>query len=816
MSSSRSSPHDGPVKQRLVQISARLPSWLRMVLRQWYLVVVAAILSYISSGIAVLVQNGAQAFWTYLFSWALLKPLVDRYPVPFFIFLAVAIALVPIGRSIAKEDEVRELRELQRKVADEATKGARQDQQIEELRERVLGQHDAGERIVVIGTGPLEGDALEAARRAYLRWVLQVCDQVTLPIGLQSGEPLHVIFQPLGLMGLKSTEIAEDITTGQRRRLPWERPRAEDLPERKEPDRMVAFTGLEALKLSSSERNPAQRMIALGGPGAGKTTLLRHMAASEAQTALDADTTAAMRLPIFISLADVARGEISIKAHLPRLLQQADALIDPRFVRVLEKDLEQGTATLYLDGLDEVPPRTRPFILRMIGLAASRQFPGPIVVSSRFTDYQQDDLKRFKPWELLPLDHERRVLLAEHLLPLIGSHAAVVPSFVRAIETYPGASAWAESPLLFSLAAVLYTQNQGNLPLSRAGLYDAVIDAVLKAREPWESERQTLRETLSECALIWLEQGGRLTFTLEELLDTLKVVRRKTGDTWDVDAMSERVKRAGVLETVAHNTYGFSHQTFREYFAANALASHLYSHNSAEAGRAWKLAWAHEHANRWRQTLRLMMGVLTQRNADEATHAALRWAGGLDGEWRTYRRRAYLVFGVLSTIILLVILMQVAALPALALAAQRVPRTLGAWWWLVGVAFVLIARVFSLLIAQRRRIRMSGGLAVVIESLSEIDDKAPFWRDTQAVQFGRHILTDWAKTLLFSFQHDLRDDELERLGRDIRQIGGPVGGVAVRWLEACEKREWRPSARQTISRALAVARGEDEAASALD
>ncbi|HEY7833826.1 MAG TPA: hypothetical protein VIG30_09675, partial [Ktedonobacterales bacterium] len=196
-----------------------------------------------------------------------------------------------------------------------------------------------------------------------------------------------------------------------------------------------------------------------------------------------------------------------------------------------------------------------------------------------------------------------------------------------------------------------------------------------------------------------------------------------------------------------------------------------------------------------------------------ATQATLRWTGELAGRWRVYRRRAYLLFGLLSAITLLVVLAQFAALPALALVAQQVPRELGAWWWLVGVVFILIARLFSLLMDRRGRIRMSGGLAVVIEALSEIDDKAPFWRDAKAVQFGRHILTDWAKTLLFSFQHDLRDDDLERLGRDIRQIGGPIGGVALRWLENCEHREKRPQARRTIGRALALARGEDVSAS---
>lgn len=795
-----------PIKTRVVAFSAQLPGWLRLLLRQWYLLVMVAIVTYISSGISVLVQNGSQAFWNYLLSWALLKPVVDRYPVPFFVALAIALALAPIGRIIAKEEEVRELRELEQTVAGEAEKGKRRDRQIGEM-QQVLGQHETGDRVLIIATGPLEGDALAAARSAYLQWVLETCDQVTLPIGLQSGEPLHVIFQPLELKGLKDAEIPENLTSG-RLLFPWERPRIEDLPQRKEPDRPLALTGQDAL-----QQSPNKRMIALGGPGAGKTTLLKHMAASDARAALDSapDGAEPAPLPVFIRLADVARGKISIVAHLPVLLRAAGEAIDPRFTHVLEKALTEGTATLYLDGLDEVPPVARPYILQMIGLA-SRQFPAtPIVVSSRFTDYQQDELERarFTPWALLPLDHHRRVLLAEHLLPLIGSEAVAVAPFVQAIETHQEASAWEESPLLFSLAAVIYIQNNGMLPLSRAGLYDEVIDAVLKIREPSPSERQTLRETLGECALIWLEQRGQLTFTLDNLLDTLKLVHRRTDATWDVDAMSERIKRSGVLETVAHNTYGFSHQTFREFFAAAALASHLYSHNSAKAAHAWKEAWAHEGVSRWRETLRLMVGVLTQQSAGEATHAALRWTGGLAGRWRVYRRRAYFLFGLLSALILLVIAAQFAALPALAVAAQRVPRELGSWWWLVGILFILIARVFTLLLDRRGRIRMSGGLAVVIEALSEIDNKAPFWRDAQAEAFGRHILTDWAKTLLFSFQHDLRDDELERLGRDIRQIGGPVGGVAVRWLEACEKREKRPAARRTIGRALAVARGED-------
>jgi hypothetical protein len=803
---------DGIIKRRLVRFSASLPGWLRTVLRRWYVVVVAAILTYVSSGLATLIQSGPKAFLSYLLSWALLKPVVEHYPVPFFLALGIVLALVPIGYVIAEEEEVRRFKAV---VADDiAVQQARVAQvkhELDRLGEKVQGQSGSGDHVYVITSGPLEGQALEGARRAYLGWVLQLCNQVTLPIGrLQSGEPLYVIFQPLELMGLKSTEIPEDLTSVPRL-LPWERPRVENLPQRKEPGRQTALTGLDALS-----KSPNKRMIALGSPGAGKTTLLKHMAASDAQRALDqtapSEQQTPLPLPIFIPLADLARHQGSVKAYLLAQFHGAAPGVDLRFADVLMNLLADGRATLYLDALDEVPSGLRPLVLASTGVL-DRGSAGSIVISSRFTDYQQDQLKRFTPWLLLPLDHQQRVLLAEHLLPLLGAEASAVPEFVDAVERHRrdiegarGISAWAESPLLFSLAAVIYVQNDGHLPSSRAGLYHAVVDAILKLKEPSWAERDALCEALGECALIWLTQGKRRTFTFEELRDALKRVRERLAATWDVDDMSERIKRAGVLDTVAQNTYGFSHQTFQEYFAALALANHLARDHGARAEETWHQLWTNRTAARWHQTLRLMMGVLTQRDSSEATSAALRWTAALVGRWRRIRRRGYLLLGLLSAVILGMIAVQLAAFPALFAAAQRVPRALGSWWWLVGTIFVLVGYSFDRLWSSRGRIQVSGGLALVIEALSEIDGSAPFWSDERARRFARQVVIDWAKTLLFSFQHDLYDRELEQLGSTVRELGGPVGGVAQDWL--AEKRPLRPSVRRAVGRALAVVRGE--------
>ena len=211
------------------------------------------------------------------------------------------------------------------------------------------------------------------------------------------------------------------------------------------------------------------------------------------------------------------------------------------------------------------------------------------------------------------MNHNLRQSLAQRLLPelhrsLRSPHQPRDPSiFVRALEAHEQAAAWGENPLLFSLAAAVFV-SKGVLPLSRAALYREVIEAILKMRELVSIRRKTLWRVEADLALKLYEKHKR-TFTLDDLLPLLSVIHKEQNGTWDAEDIADRILASGTLEVVAHETYGFRHQTFQEYLAAVGLSQRMIS---SDRVRGEDLAWKVHTYSRWAEVLRLMVGELSQ------------------------------------------------------------------------------------------------------------------------------------------------------------------------------------------------------------
>ena len=138
-----------------------------------------------------------------------------------------------------------------------------------------------------------------------------------------------------------------------------------------------------------------------------------HVLYHQAQHALEERAT---RLPIFLSLPDLARADLDLDAYLARIA--SDMGLEAGFGQFLSLAIRDGHAFVCLDGLDEVLPRQRAGIIRQINELARRN--GNIwIVGSRFTDYKGGQFQQgqFQEWELQPLDNERRLKLATQLLP---------------------------------------------------------------------------------------------------------------------------------------------------------------------------------------------------------------------------------------------------------------------------------------------------------------------------------------------------------------------------------------------------------------
>ncbi|GCE22476.1 HEAT repeat domain-containing protein [Dictyobacter kobayashii] len=449
----------------------------------------------------------------------------------------------------------------------------------------------------------------ETARERYLRALLSRYGTLTLPIS--SGDhdiSLEAIFQPLELRSHSQTDLDKDATQS-------DDEEAEKRQGRSQARTIVAQNGTEAL-----QNSPERRLIILGAPGMGKTTLLKDMLQRAIQHALH-DPQAP--LPLFISLPDLARNGSGLIEYLPRLLSTLQ--IERDFIPVLVEAVINGQAVLCLDSLDEVLPAQRPEIIAIINRSATL-YSGTWIIGSRFTEYQggQFTSGRFSEWTLLPLNYTLRLQLAERLLPLLSQLLQTpqpsVETFIHALNHDRRIAEWGNNPLLFSLAAIAYVR-QGMLPAQRATLYASIINVILHLRITDTSQRQQLLLQLAHIALALYQTRGR-TFTVQDLLQQVSAHEERATSQYERLAA---VLNSGVLDAMGDQTYGFKHQMFQEYLAAVALAQQMMDNNPQVAQKGWDFAWRKRTYSRWREILRLLVGILVQDHGEAGSQKAALW-----------------------------------------------------------------------------------------------------------------------------------------------------------------------------------------------
>lgn len=459
---------------------------------------------------------------------------------------------------------------------------------------------------------------LDETRGRYLDALLDSHGTLRLPIGSDEyAVPLQTVFQPLTLrQGPFSFEIAGH-ETGQ-----------SAFSQANEAGVIRARNGAEALAKSA-----LRRMVVLGGPGMGKTTLLKALL----QEAIhNAQKDYAAPLPLFISLPDLARSGLELHAYLPNILAELD--IDASYTHTLMAAINEGRAFLCLDSLDEVVPAERAAVIAFINREAVR-CGGTWVIGSRFTEYKGGQFlhSQFAEWELQPLDETMRLEMAQHLLPVLAHllHKTPAPSaqdFVETLEQEGRIATWGENPLLFSLTAIVYVQ-AGMLPGCRATLYHDIVAIMLATRLPDQHRSAELRTLLAEIALQLYQTRGR-NFTIAEL-SALLVTSYPDLPPQERTAMVARILDSGLLDVVAHQTYGFKHQMFQEYLTAVALAAKLTSQDETERTIAWQFAWRKHTYSRWGEILRLCVGVLVQEHGETGSQVAARWLHRLADERNT-------------------------------------------------------------------------------------------------------------------------------------------------------------------------------------
>jgi hypothetical protein len=331
------------------------------------------------------------------------------------------------------------------------------------------------------------------------------------------------------------------------------------------------------------------RIVILGDPGGGKSTLfskLTHDIASGAVPSL------AKRVPFLVILRDyasVVRGtnRQTLAAYVSSLCKSPYNVTPPD--EAVEYMLLNDRAVVILDGLDELLDTSlRRDVVQAVEGFAHRYPSCPLIVSSRRVGYDE-----------APLDHELflRLELSEfsqsQVVEYVNKWFALDES-VALIRREELAEAFARdstfvadlrtNPLLLSLMCGIYA-SENYIPRNRPDVYEK---CALLLFDRWDKQRGIVaplsfdahvQGALRSLALYMFTnhattEGISRIRLISYMKDYLRE-RRFDDDESAENAATEFIDfckgRAWVLTDVGAETYGFTHRTFLEYFAASQL-----------------------------------------------------------------------------------------------------------------------------------------------------------------------------------------------------------------------------------------------------
>ena len=398
----------------------------------------------------------------------------------------------------------------------------------------------------------------------------------------------------------------------------------------------------EAFK--EAEQRVRRGIVMLGDPGSGKTTHLKRVLLWCLHGGLDELGLPPGMIPVFLPLRELKDVTKDLDAFIQDQLSQPHLGTPAGFGTRL---LERGNLLLLLDGLDEIADEGhRKYVSRWIEAAVTLHPSCRFVVTCRFAGYT--DAARldvdFVELHIRPMTTDQAETFVRNWYRIVETsrskddeQAAIIantkaeelvqrlrePDF-RARRVFE----LTRNPLLLTNICLVHL-SRGNLPHTRAALYDECTDVLL---ERWRGAvgiqtritLQTGRKVLQPAAF-WLHQeDGRTRATAEELAPVIAPMLTAIG--WQNSSAHEFLQtvqhESGILTGWDQQHYGFMHLGFQEYLAAREIRNRAFRDRSVlqELASNFGESW-------WQEVILLLLALDDPSVFEPFMCAVLKWPG---------------------------------------------------------------------------------------------------------------------------------------------------------------------------------------------
>ncbi|HWS83193.1 MAG TPA: NACHT domain-containing protein [Ktedonobacteraceae bacterium] len=395
---------------------------------------------------------------------------------------------------------------------------------------------------------------------------------------------------------------------------------------------MIIQTAAESVITADEALARSQRLLIRGLAGSGKTTLLQWIAVTSASQSFKEplkgwnDT-----IPFYIRLRSCVQSGLPAPEAFPKFAAASITGLMPK--GWAHAKLTTGRALILVDGLDEVPALQREEVRSWLKDLIETYSKAYFIITSRphAIGEQWIDDKGFELAELQPMTLPDIYTFIDHWHTAVAEEVtdteekAELPSLAKhlkeEIEHSRTKRNLATNPLLCAMLCALNRERQQNLPSDRIELYEASCQMLIERRDkerrvlltdyPAQALTYRQKRALLEDFAYWLMKNGWSEIELyradERFKRKLTSMHNIVPNISAIDIRLLFLERTGIVREAVASRISFTHRTFQEFLAAQAVL------DEGDIG----MLIEHAHNDQWWEVIILTSGLATKKVREE-------------------------------------------------------------------------------------------------------------------------------------------------------------------------------------------------------